>query len=168
MDSSWRGSKEASNWQHWICTNEVRSHSQRKRLLGPPCSPVCPSVCPSFCIYHCNSLWKDFCEMLTQGTFMEIWRETANHFIKSGWKYQGSLHGDRSTFNCYRWHKFANKELLCNTRDFGNVKKSDSTQRQHNYLFYRGSSSANGPHSCVIPVSYITFIIGLIELRKIK
>jgi len=60
--------------------------------------------------------------MLTQGTFMEIWREPANHFIKSGWKYRGALQGSRSAFYCRRWHKFANKEFLCKTRDFGNVK----------------------------------------------
>ena len=48
------------------------------------------------------------------------------------------------------------------------LKKSDSTRRQHNFLFYRDSISAKGPHSYVIPASPITFIIGLIELRKIK
>jgi hypothetical protein len=70
---------------------EVRSHSHRKRLLGPTYPSFCRSVCPSFRIYRCHSLWEDFSEILTQGTFMEIWRVTANFLLKL-LKISGVLH----------------------------------------------------------------------------
>jgi len=162
VDSSCRRSKEASTWQHWIRTNEVRSDIQRKRLLSPTCPPVCPSVCPSFCIYHCNSLWKDFCEMLTQGTSMEIWQETANHFTKSGWKYQDLYMGTEVLLIATGDINSPIKNCCTTFEILVILKESGSTHRQHNFLFTATVVLRKG-HSYVIPVPTIAFITGLID-----